>query len=132
MSTRQTIAAFANSQGGTLLIGVADDGQVVGLEPDYHSLGDVDSDKFELHLRNLVIQQFGAAFASTKVNIKFHELESKEICQIMTQPTKEPVILAIKDKNGQPVERFYVRSGNSSQDVPLGEMNAYIKERFHS
>lgn len=128
----KTIAAFANSQGGTLLIGVADDGQVIGLEPDYHSLGDVDSDKFELHLRNLVIQQFGAAFASTKTNIKFHELEAKEICQIVTQPAKEPVILSIKDKNGQSVERFYVRSGNSSQDVPLGEMNAYIKERFHS
>ena len=85
-----------------------------------------------VHLRNLVIQQFGAAFASTKINIKFHELEAKEICQIVTQPAKEPVILSIKDKNGQSVERFYVRSGNSSQDVPLGEMNAYIKERFHS
>ncbi len=31
----KTIAAFANSQGGTLLIGVADDGDVIGLEPDY-------------------------------------------------------------------------------------------------
>ena len=30
----KTIAAFANSQGGTLLIGVADDGDVIGLEPD--------------------------------------------------------------------------------------------------
>ncbi|MGB5157799.1 MAG: DUF262 domain-containing protein [Desulfobacterales bacterium] len=128
----KTIAAFANSQGGTLLIGVADDGQVVGLEPDYHSLGGVDSDKFELHLRNLIIQQFGTAFVSTKINIKFHELAAKEICQIATLPAKEPVIISIKDKNGQLVERFYVRNGNSSQDVPLGEMNAYIKERFHS
>lgn len=128
----KTIAAFANSQGGTLLIGVADDGQVVGLEPDYHSLGDVDSDKFELHLRNLIIQQFGTSFGSTKISIKFHEFAAKEICQIVTQPAKEPVILSIKDKNGQTIERFYVRSGNSSQDVPLGEMNAYIKERFHS
>jgi len=128
----KTIAAFANSQGGTLLIGVADDGQVIGLEPDYHSLGDVDSDKFELHLRNLIIQQFGTAFVSTKINIKFHELAAKEICQIAILPAKEPVIISIKDKNGQLDERFYVRSGNSSQDVPLGEMNAYIKERFHS
>src|SRR6266571_9260234 len=41
----KTVAAFANSQGGTLLIGVDDEGQVLGLEHDYLSLGDVDRDK---------------------------------------------------------------------------------------
>ena len=38
----------------------------------------------------------------------------------------------LKDRNGQPTEKFYARSGNSSQEIPLSEMNAYIKERFHS
>jgi hypothetical protein len=37
----------------------------------------------------------------------------------------------VKDKNGQPVEKFYVRSGNSSPEMPLSEMSAYMKERFH-
>jgi hypothetical protein len=45
---------------------------------------------------------------------------------------KEPVILKVKDKNGQTAEKFYARSGNSSQEIPLSEMNAYIKERFYS
>lgn len=128
----KTVAAFANSQGGTLLIGVGDDGEVLGLEPDYHSLGGVDRDKFELHLRNLLNQQFGTGFVTSKVVIKFHEVEKKEVCQIETAPAKEPVILKVKDKNGQPTEKFYARSGNSSQEIPLSEMNAYIKERFHS
>lgn len=128
----KTVAAFANSQGGTLLIGVGDDGEVLGLESDYHSLGGVDRDKFELHLRNLLNQQFGTGFVTSKVVIRFHEVGDKDVCQIETAPAKEPVIVAIKDKNGQPVERFYARSGNSSQEIPLSEMSAYIKERFHS
>ncbi|MBS1941166.1 MAG: putative DNA binding domain-containing protein, partial [Bacteroidetes bacterium] len=128
----KTVAAFANSQGGTLLIGVDDAGKVLGLEADYHSLGGVDRDKFELHLRNLLNQQFGTGFVTSKVSITFHEVEEKEVCQVDTKQAKEPVIVSVKDKNGQPSEKFYARSGNSSQEIPLGEMSAYVKERFHS
>jgi hypothetical protein len=128
----KTVAAFANSQGGTLLIGVSDDGEVLGLEPDYLSLGGVDRDKFELHLRNLLNQQFGTGFVTSRVAIGFHEVGEKEVCQIETSPAKEPVILKVKDKNGQATEKFYARSGNSSQEIPLSEMSAYIKDRFQS
>lgn len=128
----KTVAAFANSQGGTLLIGVDDGGNVLGLESDYHSLGKADRDKFEVHLRNLLNQQFGTGFVTSKIVIRFHEIGDKEVCQIETAPAKEPVIIAFKDKNGQSVEKFYARSGNSSQEIPLSEMNAYIKERFRS
>ncbi len=96
----KTVAAFANSAGGTLLIGVADDGDILGLESDYKSLGDVDRDKFELHLRNLLNEQFGKGFITSKIGIKFHEVGDKEVCQIETIPAKEPVIVKIKDKNG--------------------------------
>jgi hypothetical protein len=128
----KTVAAFANSQGGTLLIGVRDEGEVLGLEPDYQSLGGVDRDRFELHLRNLLNQQFGTGFVTSRIAIKFHELGDKEVCQLDTSPAREPVILKLKDKHGQATEKFYARSGNSSQELPLSEMNAYIKERFHS
>jgi predicted HTH transcriptional regulator len=128
----KTVAAFANSQGGTLLIGVADDGEVLGLEPDFHSLGTMERDKFELHLRNLLNQQFGTGFVTSKVVIKFHEVSEKQICLMEILPAKQAVIVTVKDKNGQPTEKFYARSGNSSQEIPLNEMSAYIKERFHS
>jgi hypothetical protein len=126
----KTVAAFANSQGGTLLLGVSDEGEVLGLESDYHSLGGVDRDKFELHLRNLLNQQFGTGFVTSKIVIKFHAVGEKEVCQIETSPAKDPVIVTLKDKNGQSAEKFYARSGNSSQEIPLSEMNAYIKDRF--
>jgi predicted HTH transcriptional regulator len=37
-SVTKTIAAFLNSEGGTLLIGVADSGSVLGIEPDFEYL----------------------------------------------------------------------------------------------
>jgi len=128
----KTVAAFANSEGGTLLIGVSDDGDIHGLEPDYQSLGGVDRDKFELHLRNLLNQQFGTGLVTSKVSIKFHAIDDKDVCLIETAPANAPVIVKVKDKNGVPTEKFYARSGNSSQEIPLGEMSAYIKDRFHS
>ena len=126
----KSVAASANSQGGSILIGVGDAGEILGLEYDYHSLGDGDQDKFELHLRNLLNQQFGTGLVTSKIAIKFHTVGDREVCQIEVSPAKEPVIVTLKDKNGQPVQKFYARSGNSSQEIPLAEMNAYLKERF--
>lgn len=128
----KTVAALVNSKGGTILIGIADDGEIVGLESDYNSLSSPTRDGFELHLRNLLNQQFGPGFVTSKVVIKFHEVGGKEVCQVETEPAKEPVVISLKDKNGQPTEKFYARSGNSSQEIPLSEMNAYIKARFQS
>ena len=52
-------------------------------------------------------------------------------CAKSTSSTaKEPVIVAMTDKNGQSVEKFYARSGNSSQEIPMSEMSSYVKERF--
>ena len=62
--------------------------------------------KFELHLRNLLNQQFGEAFVTSKVQIRFHEVEGKEVCQVEVSLAKEPKILTLKDKSGQTVEKF--------------------------
>jgi hypothetical protein len=73
----KSVAAFANAQGGTLLIGVDDTGQVLGLERDYACLGGVDVDKFELHLRNVLNQHLGASVVATKLKVRFHCIEDK-------------------------------------------------------
>jgi len=125
----KSIAAFANAEGGTLLIGVEDTGNVLGLEHDYASLAG-DRDKFELHLRNLLNQHLGISFVTSKVRVTFLPIENKEICQIDIEAARQPVVVKLKDKNEQATERFYVRSGNLSREVPLSEMNTYLKDRF--
>lgn len=126
----KTVAAFANSQGGTLLIGVSDSGDILGLEGDYLSLGGANRDKFELHLRNLLNSAFGAAFVSSKLKVLFPAIGEVEICQVDIQPSAKPLVLTVKDKNGVGQEKFYVRSGNSSQELSLAEIPSYLAERF--
>ena len=126
----KTIAAFSNGQGGTLLIGVDDDGQVIGLEGDYHALGGADRDKFELHLRNVLNKNFGTGFITSNVRISFPEVGETEICQLDVQAAHKPVVVSTKDKQGQLSEKFYVRSGNSSQELSMSEMQSYVSGRF--
>ena len=126
----KTVAAFANAQGGSLLIGVDDDGQAVGLSRDYESLSEAGRDPFESHLCNVLNQYLGAAFVARKVQIQFHAVDDVDVCQVDITTAEEPVIVAVKDKNGQSVEKFYARSGNSSQEISMSEMSSYVKERF--
>ena len=59
----KSIAAFSNGEGGTLLIGVNDEGEILGLEHDYSSLNGT-KDEFGLHLRSLENKSFGGSFAA--------------------------------------------------------------------
>jgi len=126
----KTIAAFANAKGGILFIGVSDDMQILGLEPDFKTLKKQDLDFFEMHLRKLITNQFGLAFANHFLLIQFPTIQKKNICLISINPGSSPVFIKTKNKNGL-VEKFFVRSGNSSQEiVSLNEINDYIKSRF--
>ncbi len=56
----KTIAAFMNTEGGTLLIGVNDDGEIIGIEKDINTLRKKNNDGFELLLNNLISEYMGA------------------------------------------------------------------------
>ncbi len=127
----KSIAAFSNADGGTLLIGVDDDKNILGLEPDFSTLKKQDVDYFELHLRKLIKNQFGINFSNHRLFIRFPEIEGKIICVIQIAKAKKPIYIKVKNKQGQTVEKFYVRSGNSSQEITsLKEMEEFIRNRF--
>jgi uncharacterized protein with ParB-like and HNH nuclease domain len=70
----KTISAFNNSwgDGGKLIIGVDDDQNVLGLEGDYSTLNDgSDKDAFEIHLRNLINQQWNVEYAASNLTVSF-------------------------------------------------------------
>lgn len=128
----KTVAAFTNVDGGTLIIGVSDEGEILGLVQDFQTLKEPDRDHFELHLRNLLNQNIGKVFAKNKVQVKFHSLNDLDVCQVDIAPSKDPIILTTQDKNGQKVEKFYVRSGNASQELSMAEFSTYAKDHFHA
>lgn len=127
----KTIAAFTNASGGKLLIGVDDDFNVLGLEPDFHTLAKKNVDYFELHLRKLINNQFGVNFSNKYILTRFQIIEGRTICVVQIAPSDQPKFLKSKNKHGALEERFYVRSGNASQQITsLTEINAYIEGHF--
>ncbi|MBU1086175.1 MAG: DUF262 domain-containing protein [Candidatus Omnitrophica bacterium] len=129
----KTIAGFNNAEGGTLIMGVDDDYEIIGLDFDYNTLRDGDKDKFEIHLRNLINEAYGVEFGANNILIKFPIIEEKEVCVVDIKKGDKPIYTKMTDKNGQKSEKFYVRSGNSSQEISgLGEITSYIKSRFKS
>ena len=126
----KVISSFSNADGGTLLIGVNDDGHVLWLQNDYDSL-QWNRDEFELHITNLISKTFGADFKSRYIDINFPIVHEQEICMIQIKPRDKPLYLEVADKNWQKQQKFYVRSGNSSWEFwSLEEITNYIKQRF--
>lgn len=126
----KTISAFSNAEGGKLLIGVTDDGGILGLESDYNTLPSPNKDSFELHLRNIVNKTFGKEFAATNLTIRFPIVNDLEICEVNIKPGLHPLYCTVADKSGAANKKFYVRSGNSSQDLDIEETASFIKTRF--
>ena len=126
----KSISAFSNGEGGKLLIGVKDDMEILGLEYDYNTLKIGDKDNFELHLRNLVNSNFGKEFATTNLKVNFPIVDDIEICEIDIKKGNKPLFLEVTNKNGQKQKKFYVRSGNSSQELEIDEVASYPESRI--
>ena len=125
MAVIKTIAAFANSKGGTLLIGIDDKGNPLGLAKDYSTLTKkTGKDGFELHLINLLNTHLGKANAANIVKISFPNVKDIEICSVEVMRSNDP--LFVRDKGP---ETFYIRIGNSSQSLLPSEMLDYLKKR---
>lgn len=129
----KTISAFNNGygDGGTLLIGISDDGEIFGLDADFATLSGSDRDAFELHLRNMIINEFGNDYAASSVTINFHNVEEKTVCSVEVSRGTRPMFLKDRDKNGSLVEKFYVRTGNQSALVSSpSEVMDFVQKRF--
>ncbi len=126
----KTISAFSNAEGGKLLIGVTDEGEILGLESDYNTFKEANKDHFELHLRNIVNNAFGKEFTATSLHVRFPIVNEGEICEIDIKASNKPLYLEVSDKGGTMQKKFYIRSGNTSQELDIQETASYIKKRF--
>ena len=127
----KAISAFNNGEGGTLIIGVDDDQNVLGLDLDYSTFDEGNKDDFELHLRTLINGTWGVEFATTNINIHFPRFGEYELCEIKVKRGMQPLYLEVQDRHGRKSEKFYVRSGNSSQPFENpSEIASYVAKRF--
>lgn len=125
----KSISAFSNADGGTLIIGVDDDGNILGLEKDYRSLGG-NKDEFESHLRNLLNKHFGKVNSISNLKVSFHAISDQEICEVQISAGNKPLYLEVIDDKDQKRKKFYVRSGNTSQELDISEAGEFVRDRF--
>lgn len=115
----KTIAGFLNAHGGTLLVGINDHGEVLGLENDEFN----SDDDLLKHVKNLIARDFKPKYYDL-INYKILEFDSKRILVFDCYPSKEAVFI------GKNSEDFYLRVGCAT-DKLVGEKQAeYIKTHF--
>ena len=122
----KTIAAFANSEGGTLLIGVDDNKDIVGINQDYQFLGNRSQDGWGLWLTTLVREKI-SDLALTLLTTQFCDLGDLTVALIEVKQSTT-ALYATKNK-GQPQD-FFVRTANSTISMQMGDAHKYINERF--
>jgi hypothetical protein len=116
----KTIVAYMNTDGGTLLVGVQDDGSIFGIDLNQFP----NEDKYLLHFANLINDKIGKQFID-QIQYALKIIGDKKILQVDCKPNPTPVFLK---NNGQ--EEFYVRNGPSSVQLSTSQFHEYSKKHF--
>ena len=114
------VAAFMNTEGGIVLIGVEDDGKILGLEADAFE----NEDRCRLHFKNLFNQHLGPQF-SKYVRLEIYPLDQQKLVAIECERAEDPVFLVHKQG-----ESFYIRSGPSNIELSISQALSYLRRRF--
>jgi len=120
----KSLAGFMNADGGTLIIGVSDKGEITGLGHDYAILKRKDRDGFAQEVMNAVSQKLGTD-ACRYVHLVFHSVAGKDVCRIITSSSQRPIYL----KEGNEL-KFYLRTGMSTRGLNIQEAVEFISARW--
>ncbi|ELZ23834.1 hypothetical protein C477_01510 [Haloterrigena salina JCM 13891] len=117
----QEVCAFANTEGGFLVIGVEDDSkEITGLERDLKLMPE-GKDELERQINQEISSQIGSPFASLFTRIQFKEIDEEEVCVVRVDRAPEPVYCD---------ETLYVRNGSSSVPLDTPEAVQYIEQNW--
>ncbi len=116
----KTIAAFLNTEGGHLIVGVADHGRALGIENDAFP----NEDKMTLHLVNLIKDRLGAEHAAV-IRANHADFEGRRVLVVECLPAQKPVYL--RDVSG---EKFFVRLLAATAELSIRQAGDYIASRF--
>ena len=115
----KTIIAFLNTDGGILLIGVDDNGVVLGLEADKFP----NADRYLLHVSNLIRERIGMEMMQY-IKFGLKPLDGKDILCVQCAPSPEAAFLQHDQE-----EDFYIRVGPGSRKLTSRETLTYINNR---
>lgn len=126
-SISKTVASFMNAQGGFLLIGVKDDGEVRGLDDDLDLLDKKNMDSFKLQLKNSLESHLHDKIIFEYFSIEIVTIENKDICIVRVTSSPEPIIVHVEGRQ----QEYYVRVDNESKPYQPDEFYKYWQRRQH-
>lgn len=122
-----TVAGFMNAGGGTLLIGVEDDGTVRGLESDYSVVPGRNRDGLQLWLRTMLAERIGKA-ETADVGVAFEAIDGLDVCRVDVAPSDTPVFVG--STGGARTADFHLRVGNATRRLLTDEVLDYRAKRW--
>jgi predicted amidohydrolase len=120
----RTVAAFANSKGGILLVGVNDQGGVLGIEKDFECMRINNDDQYQRRF-NAIMKKYLEKEMELDIEVDFHVLDEKKVCVIQVETASRPVFCL---KNEQ--QEFFVRRGNETISLDVKRAQGYMTKRF--
>jgi hypothetical protein len=118
------LAGFLNTYGGTVLIGVSDNGEILGIQLDIDTLTRASTDGWELALRTAITTHLGAA-VGPHIQVQFVPIEAQVVACVSCDPHPKPVFLDDGVKRD-----FYVRDGNRTQPLDVRSTHEWIDEHW--
>ena len=126
----EAVAAFMNTSGGILCIGITDKREVLGLESDYSLLDENEekSDIFRSKINESLSKYMQDKIIHSLIEIEIMQFKNKEICLIHVQTSPEPILINLqiqykldnKDKSGT-FCLCYIRTNNGTQKITIKE-----------
>ncbi|MBS3076040.1 ATP-binding protein [Candidatus Pacearchaeota archaeon] len=113
----KTVAAFLNSEGGNLLIGVSDNREILGIEKDEFE----NNDMFNRHFTNLIKERIGNEYLPF-MSFELVKIEEKYVLKVECMKSNKPVFLKCDG-----VEEFYIRVGASTILLSGSKIIDYLK-----
>lgn len=122
----KSIVGFLNANGGTLVIGVSDAHEVIGMDLDYRSNWKKNKDGFCMDFKNSLEEEIGLTNYNKYVDLSFVNIDGKEVCIVKVEKSLEPIFIKKDNK-----KFLYVRSDNKTDplDDPE-EVNKYIEDNW--
>ena len=122
-----TVAGFMNAGGGTLLLGVDDDGTVRGLEEDLAMAPGHNRDGLQLWLRSMLAERLGRA-VTADVAVAFENTGGGTVCRVDVAPADRPVFVG--STGGARTADFHLRVGNATRRLLTDEVLEYERRRW--
>jgi len=115
----ETLAAFLNADGGTLIIGVTDDRKIVGIEVDFPRVKGT-RDGWRLTFDHLVTHELGAEVMKS-IDLQLEPWHDRTIAVIRCSPREEPTWVG---------DELYVRCTASTEKLSTRHAVAWWRQRW--